>query len=230
MFSRLFGRGDKQAKPRDKSRTGGSDGPQSIEKLETSIGMLEKREVVLEKNVEEQLNKAKVFLANKNKPAALQCMKRKKFLETELLGIATQRQNLESLKWSIQNQNMTSEVLAAQQQAKEVLKMNNKKMDADRVEENMEELMEEMDKANTISEALRQPLDTGVVDEDELMAELMEEVEDTGVQQMQQQHKTEKLPEMPSVPTGVLPQKTKAQQKEYDEEEALRALEAELQS
>ncbi|KAH9598234.1 Snf7 family [Trypanosoma melophagium] len=227
MFSRLFGKGDKQAKPRESGRpTGTGSVTHSLEKLDSAVELLEKREAVLEKKMEAELERAKQYHAKKNTQAALQCMKRKKLYEEQLMSISAQKQNLETLKFTIQNQNMNNEVLEAQQRAKEELKQSNKKMNADRVEENMEELLEEMDKANAVAEALRQPLDNQVLDEEDLMGELMAELEDTKV------HETVALPTMPHVPTGDLPQKTKKQEEEEvdEDEEALRALEAELQS
>ncbi|ESS64364.1 hypothetical protein TCDM_07595 [Trypanosoma cruzi Dm28c] len=90
----------------------------------------------------------------------------------------------------------------------------------------MEELQEEMEKANAVAEALRQPLDSQLLDEDELMGELMAELQTADVKVAES---APALPAMPSVPTGKLP-KLSAKEEEDEDEEALRALEAELQS
>ncbi|EKF28420.1 hypothetical protein MOQ_007829 [Trypanosoma cruzi marinkellei] len=227
MLSRLFGRGDKQAKAREKQQSGGPGSvSQTLEKLESAYELLEKREGVLEKKMEMELERAKQYHAKKNTQAALQCMKRKKAFEEQLTNISAQKQNLETLKFTLQNQNMNNELLEVQQRVKNELRERNKKMDADRVEENMEELQEEMEKANAVAEALRQPLDSQLLDEDELMGELMAELQTADVKVAES---TPALPAMPNVPTENLPKLT-AKEKEDEDEEALRALEAELQS
>ncbi|ESL09442.1 hypothetical protein TRSC58_02835 [Trypanosoma rangeli SC58] len=228
MLRRLFGRGDAQEKPRASGSVS-----QTLERLETTFELLEKREAVLEKKVEAELARAKQYHAKKNVQAALQCMKRKKAFEDQLTNIAAQKQNLETLKFTLQNQNMNHELLEVQQRVKQELRERNKKMDADRVEDNMGELQDEMEKANAVAEALRQPLDSQLLDEDELMDELMAELQTS--EALEQEATLEKkeaypaLPAMPSVPTSVLP-KAKTKTQEEEDEEALRALEAELQS
>ncbi|KPI87302.1 hypothetical protein ABL78_3639 [Leptomonas seymouri] len=225
MFNRLFGK-EKQVQP---NRSGGSGGNKSasktMEEMDAAIDLLEKREAALEKRMEAELVKAKQFYAKKNTQGALQCMKRKKMYEEQLMNIGAQKQNLETLKFTVQNQTMNHEVLKAQVAAKDELKQANKKMNADKIEDNMDELMEEMDKANQVSEALRQPLDNNFVDEDELMNEL--EVELEGMDLEETPAAEVKLPDMPKVPSTKLPAKptkTKAQ----EDEDALAALEAEL--
>lgn len=223
MFGRLFGK-DKQEKPATRrSGGGGGDGGDvaaSLEKLDNAIELLEKREGILEKKVEQELAKAKAFYAKKNTQAAMQCMKRKKMYEEQMLNLGSQKQNLETLKFNIQNQNMNQEVLQAQISAKDELKKGNKKMNAEKIDQNMDELMEEMDKANQVSEALKQPLDNNFVDEDELMMELEMELEGDI-----EEPPEEELPVMPKIPSNKLPEKKTKQQ---DDEEALRQLEAEL--
>lgn len=225
MFNRLFGKEkqEKAASPSSRGGGGGTSVPASLEKLETSIELLEKREAVLQKKVDAELARAKELFAKKNKNGALQCMKRKKMYEEQLQNIASQKQNLETLKFTIQNQRMNQDVLQAQVSAKEELKKSNKRMNADKIEDNMDELMEEMDKANQVSEALRQPLDTNFVDEDELMEELELELE--GATLEDELGEDTKIPAMPQVPSAKLPEK---KTKEQEDEDELRALEAEL--
>ncbi|KPA81402.1 hypothetical protein ABB37_03780 [Leptomonas pyrrhocoris] len=223
MFNRLFGK-EKQVQP-NRGGGGSKSAAKTMEEMDAAIDLLEKREAALEKRMEAELVKAKQFYAKKNTQGALQCMKRKKMYEEQLLNIGAQKQNLETLKFTVQNQTMNHEVLKAQVAAKDELKVSNKKMNADKIEDNMDELMEEMDKANQVSEALRQPIDNNFVDEDELMNELEMELGDMDLEEAPAVET--KMPEMPKVPSAKLPAKptrTKAQ----EDEDALAALEAEL--
>ncbi|CBH17962.1 hypothetical protein, conserved [Trypanosoma brucei gambiense DAL972] len=228
MFGRLFGFKSSQEAPRPGVSPGRPNS--SLEELQSKLELLEKREGVLTKKVEDELAKAREFYSKKNKSMALQCMKRKKMAEDELTKIACQKQNLDTLIFTLQNQTMNMEVLAAQKRAKDELKLVNKKMDADGVDNTMDELLEEMDKVNAVSEALRQPLDAQVVDEDELLAELTEEMNEVGISQTTTATMAPAalLPSMPGVPQNDLPQHPNKAVDE--EEEALRALERELLS
>ncbi|KAG5465703.1 hypothetical protein CUR178_00415 [Leishmania enriettii] len=224
MFNRLFGK-EKQVQPTRGGGGGNSSTAKTMEDMDAAIELLEKREAALEKRMEGELAKAKQLYAKKNTQGALQCMKRKKMYEEQLINIGAQKQNLETLKFTVQNQSMNHEVLRAQIRAKDELKRSNKQMNADKIEDNMDDLMEEMDKANQVSEALRQPLDNNFVDDDELMNEL--EMELDGMNLEEQPVVEAKLPEMPAVPSQRLPAKpvgTKTQ----EDEDALAALEAEL--
>ncbi|GET93478.1 hypothetical protein, conserved [Leishmania tarentolae] len=224
MFNRLFGK-EKQVQPSRSSGGGNSSTAKTMEDMDAAIELLEKREAALEKRMEGELAKAKQLYAKKNTQGALQCMKRKKMYEEQLLNIGAQKQNLETLKFTVQNQSMNQEVLRAQIRAKDELKRSNKQMKAEKIEDNMDDLMEEMDRANQVSEALRQPLDNNFVDEDELMNEL--EMEIDGMDLEETQGTDMKLPEMPAVPSQKLPAKP-AKTTTQEDEDALAALEAEL--
>lgn len=224
MFNRLFGK-EKQVQPSRGGGGGNKDTAKTMEDMDAAIELLEKREAALEKRMEGELAKAKQLYARKNTQGALQCMKRKKMYEEQLMNIGAQKQNLETLKFTVQNQNMNHEVLRAQIKAKDELKRSNKQMNADKIEDNMDDLMEEMDKANQVSEALRQPLDNNFVDEDELMNELEMELE--GLDLDEAPATETKMPEMPAVPSQKLPAKP-TKTKTQEDEDALAALEAEL--
>jgi len=207
----------------------------SIERLETTIELLEKREEVLTKKCEQELLKAKSFMEKKNKNAALQCMKKKKMLEEQLTNIAAQKANMETMKFAIQNAAMNKEVLVAQRQAATGLKQLNKTMDAEQVEETMDGIRETMDQSKSVAEALAQPLDDGIMDEDELLADLenelagmeMEEQPTMKVAAPAAKSDATALPAMPNVPTKPLPKPIAVRD---EDEEALAALEAELNS
>ncbi|KAK7200473.1 Snf7 [Novymonas esmeraldas] len=225
MFNRLFGK-EKQVQPSLGGGGGGNkDAAKAMEDMDSAIELLEKREAALEKRMEGELAKAKQLYAKKNTQGALQCMKRKKMYEEQLMNIGAQKQNLETLKFTVQNQSMNHEVLRAQIRAKDELKRSNKQMNADKIEDNMDDLMEEMDKANQVSEALRQPLDNNFVDEDDLMNELEMELDGMDLEEVPTPEV--KLPDMPAVPSQKLPTKNQKTVNPKDEDD-LKFLEANL--
>jgi charged multivesicular body protein 4A/B len=239
MFKRLFGGSSSSGTPSTKppaSSGGGGSGASNgqvnggIERLDSTIELLEKREAVLEKKCEQELLKAKAFMDKKNKTGALQCMKRKKMFEEQLSNIAAQKVNMETMKFAIQNTAMNKEVLDTQRRAAQDLTKMNKTMNAEQVEEDMDNLREAMDQAKTVSEALTQPLDDQMLDEDELMAELegeLEGLEGISTAPTKTSTQAEAMPAMPALPSKALPAKHVAVD---EDEEALRQLEMELNS
>ncbi|CCW69245.1 unnamed protein product [Phytomonas sp. Hart1] len=226
MFSRLFGKSKGS-----KSSNGGETVLASIEKIGNSIELLEKREALLEKKMNEELEKAKEFYAHKNQTRALQSMKRKKMYEEQLQSSMNEKQNLETLRFTLQNQALNQEVLNAQLSAKDDLKRSNKRLNAEKIEDNMEELIEEMDKAKQVSEALQQPIGGEIIDQDELLQELELELElnPTKVESMEAEVGESKLPNMPAVPSSKLPSISINENAIKSEDEAiLRELEEKL--
>jgi charged multivesicular body protein 4 len=75
MFNRIFGKPKEQAN---------SNALATLEKLNETLDMLEKKEKVLEKKAAAELERAKEFSKAKNKRAAIQSLKRKKLYEHKL--------------------------------------------------------------------------------------------------------------------------------------------------
>lgn len=237
MFARLFGKSEKSSTPPPPPpRSGGAPRSNGVtdgmEKLDTTLELLDKREAVLEKKMHIELEKAKALMAKGNKNAAMLCMKRKKMYEDQILKIQAQKNNMETLKFAMQEQSMNVEVLAAQRAAAAQMRTMNRGMDAETVEEERDALQEQMEEARNVTEVLTQPLDTDPIDEDELMDELNAEMGKLAVAQpKQQQVRTEPVIDMgPRVPQAALPGRKEPVAVEDDDEEALRRLEAELNS
>lgn len=91
------------------------------------------------------------------------------------------------------------------------------------VDDLMDEIKEEMEMADEISNALAQPVDLLATDEDDLLAELEQEMEAEDV--TEQLLEPMKKMELPTVPSTALPSIKNATK---EEEEELRQLEAEL--
>lgn len=97
--------------------------------------------------------------------------------------------------------------------------------DIEKVDDLMDEIKEEMELADEISNALAQPVDPLIADEDDLLAELNElEANDVEEELLRPTKKTENLA-MPDVPTAAMPTIKNATKQEEDE---LKQLEAEL--
>ncbi|KAG6496759.1 hypothetical protein ZIOFF_044631 [Zingiber officinale] len=73
MFTRLFG------KPKEQTNT-----LATLDKLNETLEMLEKKEKVLLKKVDAEVEKAKEYTRAKNKRAAIQCLKRKRLYEQQV--------------------------------------------------------------------------------------------------------------------------------------------------
>lgn len=234
MFQRLFGGGSKESKsapppPSSGGNTGGGV-TSALEKLNTTIELLEKREAVLDVKIEGELAKAKQFMEKKNKAGALQCMKRKKTFEDQKMSLSTQKMNMETMKDALEVSSMNKMTLDATKIAAGQLQKENKAVNAEQIEDQMEDIREAMDQHKAVQEALGTALDDQAVDEDDLMAELedaMAELEEKPAVAVKKATSAE-LPAMPSVPSKELPKKKPAVVDE--EEEALRQLEADLNS
>lgn len=247
MFSKLFGGSSKEKEkpsappPPPAPSAKGSTGPAAeIEKLDNAIEILEKKISLNEKKVGIELQKAKEYNSKGNKAFALQCMKRKKQMEEQITSAYAQMSNLETMRTKLQESALLKQVLEATKAGAKRLEEDNKLLNADQIEDERERIQEIMDGQKAVAEALSQPLDGEVVDEDELMGELDELMEldaEAEAEAAKAKAKAGKakanavsLPDMPSVPQSKLPEKQVAVEDEGEDEAALRALEAELNS
>ena len=131
-------------------------------------------------------------------------------LETQVMNLESAQQNIETFK--------------AMDAAKGAMADIRKVTDIDKVDDLMDGIKEEMELADEISNALAQPIDPLMQDEDDLLAELEElAVEDAETQLLQPA--TIRKEEYPTVPSSALPTIMNATK---EEEEELRQLEAEL--
>lgn len=153
---------------------GGGSTQDSIQRLNEALENLEKREAHIQKRVEKEQGDAKRLIAAKNKSGALAALKRKKMYEGQLGKINGTRMTIENQKMALENANFNQEVMKAMAQGANALQHVNENMTIDRVDETMDNIQEQMDVANEISEAISQPTGMGYEDEDELEAELAE--------------------------------------------------------
>lgn len=159
---------------------------------------------------------------------ALFALKRRKLYEAELDKIANIKMTLETQVMNLESAQQNIETFKAMDAAKGAMADIRKVTDIDKVDDLMDGIKEEMELADEISNALAQPIDPLMQDEDDLLAELEElAVEDAEAQLLQQPAATAttRQEEYPAVPSSKLPTITNATK---EEEEELRQLEAEL--
>ena len=131
-------------------------------------------------------------------------LKRKKAYEDQVNKIMGSRMTLETQAMAIENANVNLETMNAMKSGAEAMKQIHGKLNIDKVDSTMDDIREQMDLANEISDAIAQPVNLGIdFDEDELNQELelleQEELDakllDTGVD----------IGLAPSVPTTAVP-------------------------
>ncbi|KAL3788938.1 hypothetical protein HJC23_000222 [Cyclotella cryptica] len=231
-----FGRPKKEAKtPSAVSSTsrpsGGGGGARTttantVVQLRENIATQEKREQHLEKKIEQCVSEAKDKMAKKDKKGALFKLKQKKLYEAEIDKIQNIKMTLETQVMNLESAAQNAETLKAMQIGKSAMTDIRQQTNIEKVDDLMDEIKEEMELAEEISNALAQPVDPFMADEDELLAEL-NELEAEGVEEelLRPTKKADEPISFPQVPTSTMPSIKNATKEEEDE---LKQLEAEL--
>lgn len=216
FFQRVFGtgkKGEKEPTPQE-----------AIQRLREIEEMLMKKSDFLEKKVDSELATAKKH-GTKNKRVALQALKRKKRYEKQLQQIDGTLSTIEFQRECLENASTNTEVLKAMGSAAKALKKAHNNMDVDKVHDLMDDVAEQQEIANEISDAISNPVGFNAdMDEDELMAELEE---------MEQEELDEKLldvgpmaDDLPSVPTSEPAGSRKVTVAATEDDDELKELEA----
>lgn len=166
IFEKLFG----TSKSNDKAPT-----PQeAIEKLRAIEEMLIKKSEFLERKIQIELENAKKQ-GKANKRAALLALKRKKRFEKQLQQIDGTLSTIELQREALDNASTNTEVLNVMGASAKAIKAAHNNMDIDKVHDLMDDVAEQQEIANEISEAISNPVGFGQdIDEDELLQELEE--------------------------------------------------------
>lgn len=207
----------------------------AIIELREHINLLSKKQAHLQGQITAQENEARKFLTRGNKTMAKNALKKKKVYEGQLVKLESQMDSLEQQLFSIESANLNLETMRAMKQGAKAMKSIHSGLDIDRVDETMDEIREQVELGEEISDAISRPLYTGAneIDEDELDEELDMLAQET---EPQVATKEQALPEskqalsMPNIPnTKIDESKTKIEEEEEDEDErALRELQAEM--
>nr|XP_023669185.1 charged multivesicular body protein 4b-like isoform X1 [Paramormyrops kingsleyae] len=209
LFGKLFGSGGKGGK---------APSPQeAIQRLRETEEMLTKKQEFLEKKIHQELLTAKKN-GTRNKRAALQALKRKKRYEKQLSQIDGTLSTMEFQREALENANTNAEVLKNMGFAAKAMKAAHEHMDIDKVDDLMQDITEQQELAQEISDAISKPVGFGEeFDEDELMAELEELEQEELDQKMLQIGYSDNVP-LPSVPSTSLPSR-KEKTKDEDEDD-----------
>ena len=123
-------------------------------------------------------------------------LKRKKMIEKQIETSQASILNLQTQVISLEGAQMNAEIVGTLQESNNAFKNLNRQMDPDKVQDVRDELEEQLDMQNEISEAIGGPIgDAAMMDEDDLLGELNEieaEEEKAAVGDMMQQ-----LPQVP---------------------------------
>ena len=212
MFSRLFGQAPKQQKI--KTSVTVNDGIQKIKKTDDTIN---KKVAFLEKQIQKLENEAKELIRRKtgnNRKRALGKLKLKKLKEKELSKLMGMQFNLSVQQNALENASINTLVVASMQTANDAFKKIKKDINIDDVDELVEDLNEQHDLMEEVSNALGEPLFNTDLDEDELLAEL-DELEELEADQLL----------LPSVPETHLRPNIPQKVQETEEEKELKELE-----
>ncbi|WFD35121.1 ESCRT-III subunit protein snf7 [Malassezia cuniculi] len=200
--------------------------------LREQLHLINKKEEHLLAKIEDEQRKAKANVTS-NKRAAQAALRQKKVYENELDRLAGTRMTLETQVNAIENANMNIETMRAMQRGFDALKNIHGSMNIDKVDTTMDNIREQMALTSEISDAISNPVGMGAeLDEDELKQEL---------EDLEQEELNQRLSGAEAAPVHALPStsikgpaaastsasRTNASP-EVDEDEELRALQAEL--
>ncbi|CAH1448804.1 unnamed protein product [Lactuca virosa] len=165
MFTRVFG------KPKQES----SNTVTSLDKLNETLEMLEKKERVLLKKASAEVEKAKDYTRAKNKKAAIQCLKRKKLYEQQVEQLGNFQLRIHDQMIMLEGAKATTETVDALRTGAAAMKAMQKATNIDDVDKTMDEINEQTENMKLIQEALATPMGAAAdFDDDELEAELEE--------------------------------------------------------
>lgn len=161
MWSYLFG-GGQQKKELPKK---------AIVQLREHIATLNKKEEYLEKQISRQDEIARQNVTT-NRSVAKLALRKKKKLETELDRIENQIESLETQLSAIESANLNLETMKAMKQGAKAIKQIHSDFNVDKVDETMDDIRDQVEVSQEISDAISRPLGSDAVDDDELEEEL----------------------------------------------------------
>lgn len=147
----------------------------AITKLKDSEATLAKRREFMEAKSKQEADKIRQHLGKKTekeKKAALMCLRRKKMFDKAVDDLDKMTMNLETQIMTLESAKINTEAFRAQQVAAAGLKQIHGEMDIDKVEEIKMDLQEQLEISNEISDALTTPIAGDAIDDDDLLEEL----------------------------------------------------------
>ncbi|KAF8058880.1 VPS32.1 [Scenedesmus sp. PABB004] len=228
MFKKLFGAGG-GPKAAPGASSAANQTINAMQSLAEREEQLEKKKLLLEKRIGDEMEKAREFTRQKKKSQALMCLKKKKMFEQQLERMDALISRVLEQRNMLEEQQTTIGVLGAMQDAAKAQKKTMQEMKIENIDTTLEEIQEVGEQMRVINEAISQPVG-GFADMemDDLEAELAElEAEELDNQLLEPAPvPAGKAPAqgLPSVPAG----KVAARPAKTAEELELEALQAEM--
>lgn len=195
MFKSWFGTQKEKTNPKivdnvDKINT-------AIASLRDTISILDKKIKYLEKQIDIDFRNAKECIKNNDKVKATIHLKKKKLKMNNLDKLEAQKHNLDIQLVNLDSMSINSEIIKATKTTNSVMKDFHKANDVDNIDNLADDIQENLDKYNELSDALCVPLIQ--TDDDELESELDELMQD----KLDEELIT--IPEFPTAPDTKLP-------------------------
>lgn len=203
----------------------------TIKLLRDNLSVLEKREEHISKKIEAALQEAKLRSSKKDKNGALFALKRKKMYENEINKLQGARITLDSQILALESAAVNIETFKAMKSGANAMKGLRGDIDAEKVDEMMDEIQDEKDIHDSISEAISRP-GQDLFNDEELLDELAEldalvaDEELMTNSNLRQQEVPQSVFNLPTAPTTVPTTRSKATESEDDRQ--LRELEASM--
>ncbi|XP_062986962.1 charged multivesicular body protein 4c [Elgaria multicarinata webbii] len=196
---------------------GGPTPQEALARLRETEEMLTKKQEYLEARIAKELALAKRH-GTRDKRAALQALKRKKRYEKQLGQIDGTLSTIEFQREALENSYTNTEVFKNMGYAAQAMKKVHENMDLDKIDDMMQDITEQQDIAQEITEALTRKVSDDF-DEDELLAELEE---------LEQEELNNKMTNvrLPSVPATTLPSRPASSKKRVEDDDGMQHLAA----
>jgi charged multivesicular body protein 4A/B len=203
----------------------------TIKLLRDNLATLEKREEHIQKKIDAALQEAKLKSQRKDKNGALFALKRKKMYESEISKLQGARITLDSQILALESAAVNLETFKAMKAGANSMRQMRGNIDADKVDEMMDDIQEEKDIHDAIADAISRPGQDLFNDED-----LLNELAELDALELEEAvHSTPSIPatqttvfNLPSVPTKIVQPTTISNSAETEDERALRELEASM--
>lgn len=207
----------------------------TIQMLSENLTVLQKREAHIMKKIEATILEAKTKMAKKDKNGALFALKRKKMYENEVSKLQGAQITLDTQILALENATVNIETFKAMKAGANAMKSVRGQIDADAVDDMMDEIQDEKDIHDSISEAISRP-GQELFDDEELLAELAEldalELDSPPEAAAAAPTYAPSVPQsvfnLPSVPSAQVTPAAAASVAESEDERALRELEASM--
>ncbi|XP_068644512.1 vacuolar protein sorting-associated protein 32 homolog 1-like [Aristolochia californica] len=158
----------------------------SLEKLNETLELLEKKEFFYRKKITSETEKAKDFTKLKNKKAAIQCLKRKKLYEAQVEQLGNFQLRVHDQMITLEGAKATKETVDALRVGASTMNSIQLCLDVDKIDKTMEEVTKYEEHIKQIQENLAAPTGNARdIDEDELEAEL-EELEEAELEELEE--------------------------------------------